>query len=84
MEESLLKKAMDERGIPRKDAYKLTGLDPSTASQHYRGVRAISATDALLYEKCLGIPRYELRPDLWTPAMFRYIWADCHKEDKQL
>lgn len=82
MADSPLKKAMDDRGIPCKVAYKRTGLQPSTVWQHYKGTRPISATDALVYEKKLGIPRYEIRPDLWTPAMFWFLWAD--KDPKML
>lgn len=38
-----------------------------TLRQHLKGTRSISAEQALKYERLLGIPRSELRPDLWPP-----------------
>lgn len=50
-----------------------TGLKtPSTVCQHLRGDRRISAESALAYNKGLGIPLSDLRPDLWEPCMFSH------------
>lgn len=73
---SLLRKAMDARGLPFKTAYKATGLNSSTVSKHYRGLLAISAKDAILYEKALGIPRSELRPDFWPTNDYDFKETD--------
>ena len=81
---TLLKEAMDRRGLTQKDLNRLRGISYSFARKHYVGECPISAKTALLYEEQLGIPRYELRPDLWTPAMFNYLWMDesfTKKED---
>lgn len=66
MSDSTLKIAMDKRGQPLASALKIDGVCYSTFRRHYRGLRTISAKDAIKYEKLLGIPRYELRPDLWS------------------
>lgn len=66
MPESTLKIAMDKRGQPLSSALKIDGVCYSTFRRHYKGLRSISAKDAIKYEKLLGIPRYELRPDLWA------------------
>ena len=52
------------------------GLTPAEAAiayatvwRHCNGTRAISAEDAVRYERGLGISRHLLRPDLWaTPV----------------
>ena len=36
--------------------------------QHYTGRRKVTAEQAMKYERVLGIPRSELRPDLWPPT----------------
>lgn len=54
-----------ERGITRMDAAKASGFSYATIHMHYSGKRTISADSAIIYEKTLGIPRKELRPDLW-------------------
>lgn len=45
------------------------GLPYERFYSHFTGIRNISAESAILYERVLGIPRYELRPDLWTREM---------------
>ena len=43
-------------GVPFHNIYK-----------QYKGERGVGPNSALLYERILGIPRSELRPDLWPP-----------------
>lgn len=40
----------------------------TTVWQHCCGVRRVSPESAVKYQKSLGIPLSELRPDLWPPA----------------
>lgn len=63
--DSPLKIAMDKRGLQPRVLRKMPGIHYTYSLRHYRGERKISANHALIYEKNLGIPRYELRPDLW-------------------
>jgi plasmid maintenance system antidote protein VapI len=44
-----------------------TGISYNTIAKHIQGKRNIGVRAALKYEKLLGIPRWELRPDLWDP-----------------
>ena len=71
--DSTLKSAMDRRGLKLKDLIGKDGICYAHACRHYSGERAVSAEYAVKYEAQLGIPRYELRPDLWSPAMFRFL-----------
>lgn len=70
---SALKAAFDKRGLERKDLRNKAGICYTNAYRHYEGLRKISAIYAIKYEEVFGIPRSELRPDLWTPAMFLYL-----------
>ena len=36
--------------------------------KQYKGLRGVGPKSALIYEAILGIPRSELRPDLWPPG----------------
>ena len=71
--DSALKTALNKRGLKMKDLMGKEGLCYAHANRQYNGIRPVSAEYALKYEKLFGIPRYELRPDLWTPAMFLYL-----------
>ena len=51
-------------GVSPKSASK-KGLPYCTLWQQIKGMRSIGVRCALRYEKVLGIPRWELRPDLW-------------------
>lgn len=67
-ETSLLKAAMDRRNLPKKALSRLRDfIDYSWALRVYKGFAQVSANHALIYEEKLGIPRSELRPDLWPP-----------------
>lgn len=67
MTDSALKKAFDRRGFPRSKLCGVEGLDYSYAYKQYMGQRGLSARYAIVYERLFGIPRSELRPDLWPP-----------------
>lgn len=56
----------EERGLTPAKAAKVTGMPSVTIASHYYGVRKISPDSAIKYEKLLGIPRWETRPDLWN------------------
>lgn len=58
-------KALNSRGLTVNDAAKIHGCKYATLYKHYKGDRVVGAKSAVLYEKYLGIPRSELRPDLW-------------------
>lgn len=62
-----LKKAFERRGLTCALAARL-GAPYQTLYKQYRGDRNIGVRSALLYEQLLGIPRSELRPDLWPPT----------------
>ena len=62
-----LKKAFERRGLTCIEAPRL-GAPYQTLYKQYRGDRNVGVQSALLYEQLLGIPRSELRPDLWPPA----------------
>lgn len=66
MKKNLLKEAFSARGLSCRDAARL-GLKYPTVWVHLHGKRNIGPRSALLYESVLGIPRSELRPDLWPP-----------------
>lgn len=55
------------RGWAVAEVYRKYGIPHMTLRQHIKGTRSISAEQALKYERILGIPRSELRPDLWPP-----------------
>lgn len=62
-----LKNAMDRRGLTIRQATAL-GAPYHNLFKQYHGLRSIGPKAAILYERLLGIPRSELRPDLWPPA----------------
>lgn len=62
---SALKKAFDARGLQKKDLCGVPGLCYSLARRHYTGEKNLTARYAVIYERLFGIPRAELRPDLW-------------------
>lgn len=76
---SNLKKAMDARGIQPTSLRKEAAIDYSTLLRHYKGLRVVSAPDALRYEKLLNIPRSELRPDLWPPEIWNVTMSVWQK-----
>lgn len=62
-----LRKAFERRGLTCALAARL-GAPYQTIYKQYNGDRNIGVRSVLLYERLLGIPRSELRPDLWPPA----------------
>lgn len=61
-----LAQAFQVRGLSCREAAK-AGLRYQTVWLHFHGLRNIGVKSALRYEAVLGIPRSELRPDLWPP-----------------
>lgn len=55
-------------GVTALSAYK-AGMSYQTVWCHLRGTRKVSAQNALNYERLVGIPRWELRPDLWESPL---------------
>ena len=62
-----LKLALDSRGLTCLEAAK-RGVPYHNIFKQYRGLRGVGPRSAILYERILGIPRSELRPDLWPPT----------------
>ena len=62
-----IKHALETRGLTIKRAVEM-GANYQTLWKHCRDERRVGPQSALLYERILGIPRSELRPDLWPPA----------------
>ena len=61
-----LKLALERRGLSMSDAAR-KGIPLSTIAKHCNGERELGLKAVLRYERLLGIPRSELRPDLWPP-----------------
>lgn len=64
---TILKVALEKRGITIREAAR-AGIPYCTVWQQCKGMRPVGPHAALRYEAVLGIPRSELRPDLWPPA----------------
>ena len=62
-----LQQAFQVRGLSCREAAQ-AGLRYQTVWLHVHGLRNIGVKSALRYEAVLGIPRSELRPDLWPPV----------------
>ena len=52
-------------GISAREAAR-RGIPYDTLCKHLQGAREVGPKAALRYEKVLGIPRWEMRPDLWS------------------
>ena len=59
-----LRKALEKRSISIAEASK-RGIPLTTIAKHCNGDRQLGVKAVLRYEELLGIPRSELRPDLW-------------------
>ena len=64
MKNIIFARYFSQRGALRK-ASRESGIPYVTLIQHANNRRKVSSNMALRYEKLLGIPRWELRPDLW-------------------
>lgn len=60
-------KVFVDTGMTIPEIAKKSGFPYTTVWRHAVSQRAISPEAAIVYEKTLGIPRSELRPDLWPP-----------------
>ncbi len=58
------KQVLKDHGFSLKEA-SARGIPYDTLAKHAQGVRRVGAFSATRYEMLLGIPRWELRPDLW-------------------
>ena len=67
-----LKKIFEAHGWKISIICKEKGIPYTTLWQHYRGTRKVTPEMAIRYESLLGIPRSELRPDLWPKEGDRY------------
>ena len=66
-----MEKALVKRGLAVNQASKMSGINYDTIWKHKRGEREVSSKMAISYEEKLGIPRSELRPDLWPISMMK-------------
>ena len=64
-----VKNALTKYGFTPKEAVK-RGMPVQSVYKQFKGERVPSGEFAILYEQILGIPRWEIRPDLWSPDMF--------------
>lgn len=65
---NMLKLALERRGLTVADVARqaaIAGIPLTTFYKHCSGKRTLGEKAVLRYERLLGIPRYELRPDLW-------------------
>lgn len=65
MKNETFSKYFSRRGALRQ-ASRDSGIPYITIIQHANNLRKVSSEMALKYERLLGIPRWELRPDLWS------------------
>ena len=64
MKNEVFEKYFSRRGALRRASLE-SGIPYITLVQHANNVRRVSPAMAVRYEELLGIPRWELRPDLW-------------------
>ena len=62
-----VREAVVRRGLTPIEAHR-RGMPYQSVYRQFRGQRKPSGEYAILYEKTLGIPRSEIRPDLWPPT----------------
>ncbi|WP_295641348.1 hypothetical protein [uncultured Mailhella sp.] len=65
MKNEIFAKYFSRRGSLRR-ASRESGIPYITLVQHANNARRVSPAMAVRYEELLGIPRWELRPDLWS------------------
>jgi plasmid maintenance system antidote protein VapI len=68
---TILDEKLSAMGLSTKAAADKMGKAYSIVFRHRRGERNVTAVYAVLYEKYLGIPREELRPDIFVKAHFQ-------------
>ena len=61
-----VKEVFEKYGVTRAACHR-KGIRYTTAHSHWTGYRRVRPEQAIRYEKLMGIPRWELRPDLWEP-----------------
>lgn len=65
MKNEIFAKYFSRRGSLRRASLE-SGIPYITLVQHANNARRVSPAMAVRYEELLGIPRWELRPDLWS------------------
>lgn len=76
--------ALVMRGLSINEASKKYGIPYDRIWSHCTGRRSISPEMAVEYETLIGIPRSELRPDLWPPAQAIDVACTVEKGHKTL
>jgi len=66
MKNKTFEKYFPHRGDLKK-ASRDSGIPYVTLIQHANNLRRVAPESAVKYEALLGIPRWELRPDVWPP-----------------
>lgn len=66
---------MTAHGLTDGDFAQLLGVSDELVRLWRHGRRGISAKRAIEISKATGIPRHELRPDLWEPPKPRRVAA---------
>lgn len=56
-----------EKGLSYDAMSIAVGIRKSAIWRHCHGLSMVRPESVLLYEAALGIPRHELRPDIWEP-----------------
>lgn len=64
-----IRQIFNEYGLTCNEASK-RGVNYQTLYKQLRGLRPVGAKTAMRYHTMLGIPLYELRPDIWPPQLF--------------
>lgn len=59
------RRILNERGMTPTSAARVSGVPYDTIAAHYYGKKNLSPESAMRYEATLGIPKEELRPDIW-------------------
>lgn len=65
-----IRQIFNEYGLTCNEASKC-GVNYQTLYKQLKGLRPVGAKTAMRYHTMLGIPLYELRPDIWPPQLFR-------------
>ena len=64
-----IQQIFNEYGLTCNEASKC-GVNYQTLYKQLKGLRPVGAKTAMRYHTILGIPLYELRPDIWPPQLF--------------
>jgi len=65
MKKTRFQRLLEEAGLTVAEAARKCGLPYMTVKNHADGKRIPKAETVILYERCLGIARWKIRPELW-------------------